>query len=335
MNEKNLQHFIVGEGEVDRLDKFLAAKAEGLSRSRVKQLILEGAVSINGKTIFDPAAKLHVKEKLALFIPEPEQARIVARDIEFEVLYEDEDLLVVNKPAGLTVHPAPGHADDTLVNALMHHCGESLSGIGGELRPGIVHRLDKDTSGLMIVAKNDTAHRHLASQLETRALSRTYTAFIWGVMSPLKGTITGNIGRSPHNRKKMAVLANGGKPAVTHYQTIARYTMKKEAKPLVSVVSCKLETGRTHQIRVHLSHKGNALLGDPSYGSTTRHRLRGAISGELEERLLQFARQALHASAIAFIHPRSGKTLSFNCNLPGDMNELYLYMRQYMNEITE
>lgn len=335
MNEGNIQHFIVGQGEGDRLDKFLAAKVKEQSRSRLKQLIMDSAVSVNGKTVTNPAAKVQINDRVMLLIPETEQIGLIARDIPFEILFEDDDLLVINKPAGLTVHPAPGHMDDTLVNALMHHCGSSLSGIGGELRPGIVHRLDKDTSGLMIVAKNDMAHRQLATQLETRTLSRIYIAFVWGVLSPLKGTITGNIGRSPRNRKKMAVLAKGGKLAVTHYQTTIRFIPKKEVKPLVSVVSCKLETGRTHQIRVHLSNKGNALLGDPLYGSTTRHRLRGTAIGEMEEKLLQFHRQALHASAIAFTHPRNEAPMKFTCNLPGDMNELYLYLYEYMNEIHE
>lgn len=225
----------------------------------------------------------------------------------------------MTSPAGLVVHPAPGNPDHTLVNALLAHCGNDLSGIGGVRRPGIVHRIDKDTSGLMVVAKSDAAHRGLARQFATHDLDRAYKAVVWGVPQPLEGEITGNIGRSPHNRKKMAVVAQGGKTAITHYRVEA--TFGSAGRPVVSLVDCRLETGRTHQIRVHMAHIGHPLVGDPVYGGSAIGRRRG-IPKEMADELRQFPRQALHAYLIGFIHPITGDHLCFSSQISRDINKL-------------
>ncbi|PWC53024.1 RluA family pseudouridine synthase [Azospirillum sp. TSO22-1] len=308
----------------ERLDKILAAHIDGLSRSRAQALLEQGHVRFEGRTIADPSQRVKPGQTFDVFIPEAEPAIPEAQDIPLQVVYEDEDVLVLDKPAGLVVHPAAGNPDNTLVNALLAHCGDSLSGIGGVKRPGIVHRLDKDTSGLMVVAKNDRAHHALTEQFSGRSLSRTYQALVWGVPSPARGRIEGNIGRDPHDRKKMAVVA-GGKPAAT------RYTVLKAFHNGAALVECTLETGRTHQIRVHMTHIGHPLVGDPLYGRGRSTRpgksnrggsktaplpepLRGALVG--------FPRQALHAVGLTFAHPRTGERLSFSTDLPGDLQAL-------------
>jgi 23S rRNA pseudouridine1911/1915/1917 synthase len=241
--------------------------------------------------------------------------------IALDIVYEDNDLLVINKPAGLTVHPGAGNPDMTLANALLAHCGDSLSGIGGVARPGIVHRIDKDTTGLLVAAKNDAAHLALSAQLADRSLSRTYLALVWGEPSPGKGTITGNIDRSFSNRQKMAVVNKGGRPAVTHYEVVSSLQ-----SPVVSLVQCKLETGRTHQIRVHFAHIGHPLVGDPLYGAPAASKLNSKAGKTLpdaaKKALLSFERQALHAKKIGFIHPTTGKAMQFECELPEDMKRL-------------
>lgn len=302
-----------------RLDKFLSEHLPELSRSRIQALLAQGMVTLQDQVITDSSAKVKPLDRFTLVIPPPVPTHMLAQDIALDIIYEDSDLLVINKQAGLTVHPAPGHADGTLVNALLAHCGESLSGIGGVTRPGIVHRIDKDTSGLLVVAKNDTAHNALSAQLADRSLSRTYHAICWGVPVPAKGTITGNIGRSISNRQKMAMVKSGGKPATTHYHLREDFT-------IASLIECKLETGRTHQIRVHLTHLGHPLVGDPVYGQTTESRLKSNLSKSLpkatREALLAFNRQALHALKMGFIHPASGKAMTFEAPLPDDMREL-------------
>jgi len=309
-----------------RLDRFLTAHLPDLSRSRLQALIAQGCVTFNDKAVTDVSGKVKSGQTFTLTIPEIVPSHIVAQDIALDVIYEDNHLLVINKPAGLTVHPAPGHPDKTLVNALLSHCGESLSGIGGVARPGIVHRIDKETSGLLVVAKHDTAHLALSAQLVDHSLKRTYTAVVWGAPKLSKGTVTGNIGRSPSNRQKMAVVRSGGKPATTHYKVLQSFTPGTLKSPLASLVECNLETGRTHQIRVHLAHIGHPLLGDPVYGQTTQSRLNAttykALPAGLREALLAFKRQALHARALGLIHPHSGKAMQFECDLPGDMQSL-------------
>ena len=288
----------------ERLDKFLAAGAPELSRSRLKSLILAGHIGSGGATITDPSYRVKPGENFEISIPEPVPAQPRGQDIPLTVIHEDDALIVIDKPAGMVVHPAAGNPDGTLVNALIHHCGAGLSGIGGVARPGIVHRLDKDTSGLMVAAKTDLAHQSLSGQLAARTMSRVYLALGRGRPSPPEGTIRGNIGRSPANRKKMALLDDdrpGGRAAVTHYRVLSAYD-----GPL-SLIECRLETGRTHQIRVHLTHKGHPLIGDKLYG--------GARSPA-------FPRQALHAYKLAFEHPVGGEKMNFEIALPEDMRAL-------------
>lgn len=309
-----------------RVDAVLAACDGGaLSRSRIKALIKEGRLTCNGMRVEDPSRSVKAGEAYLLQVPAPVPLSLTPVAIPFGLIYEDEHLLVIDKPAGLTVHPAAGNMERTLVHALLAHCGESLSGIGGALRPGIVHRLDKDTSGLMIVAKHDAAHRALSAQLADRSLSRQYAALVWGLPVPSRGTVDAPMGRSPSNRKKMAVLPQGGKQAITHYATQQVFSAGQPGGALVPVLSriaCRLQTGRTHQIRVHMTHRGHALVGDPLYGVRG-----GAKSGKhlpppLAEIIRCFPRQALHAAQLAFVHPVTGEALAFQCNLPQDMVEL-------------
>ncbi len=308
----------MGDGEIisgtlaapGRLDKALA-EASGLSRERVKTLIAEGAVTVASRLIGNASAKIAGGEAFAIALPPPAPLDTVAQDIPLDVVFEDEHLIVVNKPAGLVVHPAAGNLDGTLVNALLHHCAGRLSGINGTLRPGIVHRIDKDTSGLLVVAKSDAAHEGLAKQFADHSIERSYLAVCAGHPRPADGTITARLGRSDANRKKMAVLpetASRGKHAVTHYRTL---------KPLrdCALIECKLETGRTHQVRVHLASIGDPLVGDPVYGRDPK-----TLRPLLKE--LGFARQALHAASLGFVHPVTGERLAFHAELPADMAEL-------------
>lgn len=313
-----------------RLDKALAEAClqgkepatEGLSRARLQHLIRDGFVSRaeTGEAVKDPAFKTGANESYKIILPPPEAAAPEAQDLPLSILYEDNDLLVLNKPVGLVVHPAAGHRDATLVNALLAHCGASLSGIGGVARPGIVHRLDKDTSGLLVVAKNDFAHQSLTSQFADRSLSRVYKALVWGVPNPLEGEIEGAIGRHPRARQKMAVVTRGGKEALTHYKVLETFGL------VASLVECRLATGRTHQIRVHMEHIKHPVIGDPVYGS----RRRAAKDGEkgLIALLEAFPRQALHAGEIKFIHPRTNKPMKYKASLPSDMAALLKRLRE-------
>ena len=263
MTAKGEVRHVVDTGPGDagaRLDKLLAGALADLSRSRIKALVLAGGLVAGGETITDPSYRVKPGQRFALTVPEPVPATPVGQDIALTVVYEDADLIVIDKPAGLVVHPAAGNHDRTLVNALIAHCGASLSGIGGVLRPGIVHRLDKDTSGLIVAAKNDVAHSSLAAQFADRSLTRVYRALVWGLPSPPVGEIEGAIGRSPRNRKKMAVMTRSGKPALTRYRLIEAFGAA------ASLVECRLATGRTHQIRVHMTHRGHPVIGDALYG---------------------------------------------------------------------
>ncbi len=292
-----------------RLDKWLAQALPDLSRSRLKALIEEGAVSMGSKVVRDAATKVVAGQSIHVLIPSPVAALPQAQEMDLHVVYEDADLIVVDKPAGLVVHPAVGNPDRTLVNALLAHCGPSLMGIGGVKRPGIVHRIDKDTSGLLVVAKNEKAHAGLTAQFAAHDVERRYDALVWGVPKPARGTISGNIGRSQSDRKKMAVVNRGGKSAETAYATVAAFGT------LAAHVQCCLKTGRTHQIRVHMTSKGHPLIGDPVYG-------RGRTARNAPDEVRRFARQALHASTLGFVHPVTGKTLSFESALPDDMRAL-------------
>ena len=301
-----------------RLDKYLAETLPHISRTRLKALIEGGHVRIGGATIAEPAYRVKPGQTIDVAVPPPStERRPTGQAIPLAVVYEDDDIVVIDKAAGMVVHPAPGNPDRTLVNALIAHCGDSLSGIGGVRRPGIVHRLDKDTSGLLVAAKHDAAHAGLASQFATRSLNRTYLAVLWGTPSPAQGTITGNIGRSPRNRKKMAVLQRGGKPAQTRYRTLRRL-----GGGLASLAECRLTTGRTHQIRVHMAARGHALLGDPLYGGTARAGRLAALSPTARDYLKSWKRQALHAYRLDLRHPVKGTPLAFESPVPADMERL-------------
>ena len=281
-----------------RLDAFLSADG-ALTRSQAARLITEGRVRVNGK----PAAKsarLSGGETVTVDVPQLRETALPPQDIPLDVVYEDDDVIVVNKPTGLVVHPAPGHPDGTLVNALLHHCGDSLSGIGGEKRPGIVHRIDRDTSGLIIAAKNDAAHLALSAQLKDHSLSRTYECLVTGNMKPDSGTVDAPIGRSSADRKKMAVVPTGRR-AVTHWEVVARY-------PGVTHLRCRLETGRTHQIRVHMAYIGHPILGDTVYGA------KKPVPG--------LTGQCLHATGLRFIHPRTGEPVELHCPLPPEFTAM-------------
>jgi 23S rRNA pseudouridine1911/1915/1917 synthase len=322
----------------ERIDRLLAARLPHLSRSRLKALIQSGNVTFtpgpdqpdSTKKLTDPAYRVKPGEEFR--VEEPEATDPVPRpqDIPLTVVFEDDDLIVIDKPAGLVVHPAAGNPDGTLVNALLHHCGDSLSGIGGVRRPGIVHRIDKDTSGLMIAAKNDRAHQGLAAQFEAHSVERAYLAVVRGAPRSSTGRIEGNIGRHPKNRKKMAVVERGGKAAVTHYKTLevfARPGAKdgKTPEALAALVECRLETGRTHQVRVHMASIGQPLIGDPLYARPI-HPPKGLSAGAGAV-LRDFPRQALHAYLLGFIHPVSKKPFKFNSETPNDIQALITALR--------
>lgn len=303
----SILHGVIATGG-QRLDRTLA-DATGLSRERVKALLGEGRITLAGKSVSQASLKPDAGTAFTIHVPEAAPAQAAPQDIALSIAYEDEHLIVVDKPAGLVVHPAAGNLDGTLVNALLHHCKGQLSGIGGVARPGIVHRIDKDTSGLLVVAKSDAAHEGLARQFSDHSIERAYLAVTAGIPSPLSGMVRGNIGRSDSNRKKMALVGeNRGKHAITHYKVL-------EAMGDAALVECRLETGRTHQVRVHLASIGHALLGDPVYGRTPP-RLRATLHK------LGFHRQALHAAVLGFIHPISGTALRLESPVPSDMREL-------------
>lgn len=296
-----------------RLDRVLAARLGGLSRSRLKSLIESGMVSAGGATINEPSTRVKPGQTFAIVVPETAPAIPQGQAMALDVVYEDEDLIVIDKAAGMVVHPAPGNPDRTLVNALIAHCGPSLQGVGGVRRPGIVHRLDKDTSGLMVAAKNDRAHQGLVAQFAERSIERVYAAAVWGCPRPAEGEISGNIGRSPRNRKKMAVLARGGRPALTRYRL-----ERSLAGGAASLLVCRLATGRTHQIRVHLSHKGHPVIGDPVYGQRAARRL-DRLPPAARATVGALKRQALHARTLGFVHPASGETQRFESDLPEEI----------------
>ncbi|OYX63344.1 MAG: pseudouridine synthase [Sphingomonadales bacterium 32-64-17] len=311
MGDSRMSDVVAGTIAADgRLDKALA-DASDLSRERIKALISEGKVEIAGKPATSPSTKVQAGLSFVIHLPPPDDPQARPQDIPLTVVFEDAHLIVVDKPAGMVVHPAAGNPDGTLVNALLHHCAGQLSGIGGVARPGIVHRIDKDTSGLLVVAKSDVAHEGLARQFADHSIGRRYLAVCGGYPNPAQGTINARLGRSDRDRKKMAVLDNNssrGKHAITHYKLIERLDH-------ASLIECRLETGRTHQVRVHLSSIGHALLGDPVYGRDP-----SAIRDTI--RNLGFARQALHAASLGFVHPVTGDSIQFATELPADMREL-------------
>ncbi len=312
-------------GEGGRLDKILAGLCPGLSRTRLKALIQAGEVTVDGDVCADPSAPVAPGQRLGVTVPAPVKHYPEPENIPLSIVYEDAHLLVIDKQAGLVVHPGAGNHAGTLVNALLYHCGDTLSGIGGVLRPGIVHRLDKDTTGLMVVAKSDVAHRGLAAQLSDRSLSREYKALVWKIPTPPVGRIAADIARSAANRQKMAVARRNGRFAATQYKTVERYGQA------AALVTCKLETGRTHQVRVHMAHIGHPLIGDPLYGlQTTAQRAllkKAGAADDVIAAVLNFPRQALHASKIGFVHPVLGAYMTYESALPEDFNVLILNMK--------
>jgi len=334
--------FVVGDQEAgERLDRMLARHVAELSRSRLKALIEAGAVAVDGYTIRDPNHRVNSGAAIVVDLPPPEPAKPAAEPISLKVVYEDDDIIVIDKPPNLVVHPAAGHWTGTLVNALIAHCGDSLSGIGGERRPGIVHRLDKDTTGLMVVAKNDRAHRALAAQFADHGRSgepfeRGYLAFVWGAPERPHGVIEAPIDRNPRARDRMAIRP-GGREAVTHWQVLERYGGEaaavaagkakgskgtNAAEPVASLLACRLETGRTHQIRVHLASIGHPLMGDQAYGAGFRTKAALLPSGA-QEALADLGRQALHAYILSVKHPTSGEILTFRSELPPELARLH------------
>ena len=293
------------ESKNQRLDAFLASSLDGLTRSQATRLIESGEVAVNGRAV-SKSYKLAGGEDIAVTLPEPEPVEAVPQDIPLDVVYEDADVIVVNKPSGMVVHPAPGHPDGTLVNALLYHCAGTLSGVGGALRPGIVHRIDRDTSGLIIAAKNDAAHQYLSAQLADHTLARTYECIVVGKLREDRGTVDAPIARHPTDRKRMAVVA-GGREAVTHWEVIARY-------PGYTHVRCRLETGRTHQIRVHMAYIGHPILGDTVYGA--------------KKEVPGLTGQCLHAVGLRFLHPRTHEVVELSCPLPEEFTRMLQKIRK-------
>jgi 23S rRNA pseudouridine1911/1915/1917 synthase len=312
----------------ERLDRVMARLWSDLSRSRLQALIRDGQVTVNGILTLDPSGKVAAGARIALVVPPATPAEPMGEAIALQIAYEDDDLIVIDKPAGLVVHPAAGHESGTLVNALIAHCGESLSGIGGVKRPGIVHRLDKDTSGLLVIAKNDRAHQGLAAQFadhgRTGPLERAYLALVWGMPQRHNGTVEAALARSLHNREKIAVVpTERGRYAITHYELIETLP---PSDPIASLMRCELETGRTHQIRVHMAYIGHPLLGDLVYGSGFKTKA-NRLSEVQQAALKTLGRQALHAAVLGFEHPRSGEFLRFESPLPADMAGLLEALR--------
>ena len=305
------EHTVAEDEAGKRLDRVLADALPDLSRTRIKALIEAGWLNVEQQTVTETSRRVKPAEHLVLKVPGPRPSTLRAQSIPLTIVHEDEHLLVIDKPAGLVVHPAAGHADGTLVNALLAHCGESLSGIGGEARPGIVHRLDKDTSGLMMVAKTDDAHVRLSAALSARRITRVYLAVVRDRVNPPSGEITGAIGRDPRHRKRMAIVASGGKPALTRYETRHNWGLG------ATLVACSLATGRTHQIRVHMASIGHPVLGDALYGGRT-----GRLRDAYREAVARLGRQALHAATLAFHHPATNMFHEFRSELPADIRTL-------------
>jgi 23S rRNA pseudouridine1911/1915/1917 synthase len=329
VNDTTQQEWLLEDGmAAERLDRVLARLQADLSRSRLQALIRDGQVAVDDTPVLDPNRKVAGGVRITLTVPPPVPAEPAGEAIDLTVVYEDDDVIVIDKPPGLVVHPAAGHDSGTLVNALIAHCGESLSGIGGVKRPGIVHRLDKDTSGLLVVAKNDLAHQALAAQFadhgRTGPLERAYLAILWGVPERRRGTVEAALARSTHNREKIVVVGEDrGRYAITHYEVLEGLP---PANPIASLVRCELETGRTHQIRVHMAHLGHPLLGDATYGSGFKTKA-NRLSEPQKEALNALKRQALHAAILGFEHPRSGEFMRFESPLPVGMAALLQALR--------
>jgi len=316
--KKDIIKLRVKTEEKNRLDLYLAKNLENLSRTQIKKIIMAGHLKINDQTITEPSKKISIGDSILLEIANIKKDKIFPQKVGFEIIHEDEDIVLINKPPGLVVHPGAGNLDHTLVNGLLYLFKNNLSDLGGDIRPGIVHRIDKDTSGVIVVAKNNYCHSKLSSQFEKHTIKRKYEALIWGVLRPLNGKIENKIGRSNYNRQKMAVRINKGKKAITNYKTIKVFQNKNV--PTISLVELILETGRTHQIRVQMAHKGNPVLGDKIYGGQ-KLKFKN-IDLELEKKIKSFNRQALHAQYLEFFHPKNGNIVKYQANQPEDFKNL-------------
>ena len=321
---KNIIKLIVKETEKNlRIDILLSKKKNDLSRTRVKNLILNNNLKINNIVVNDPSKKISLGDKIIFEITEPKKASLKSYKYDLDIVYEDKDLIVINKSAGISMHPGPGNYDNTIVNALMNYENKKLSNIGGDLRPGIVHRIDKDTSGLVVIAKNNKTHEDLSDQFSKHSINRAYLALIWGKLRPQNGRIETFITRSSRNRQMMEVSQRKGKTAITNYKTLEIFENKNT--PTLSLIECKLETGRTHQIRVHMSHKGNNILGDKKYKK--KYKKLKNIDFNIQNSITKLNRQFLHAKTLGFIHPRTKKEMIFSSLLPQDLNNILKMLR--------
>jgi len=312
------------EDNNQRVDAFIKNKEQSLSRTRIKNLILKKNLKLNNQILISPSKKVSKGDLLSLEIPEPKLASLKPYKFKLDIIYEDKDIIIINKPAGIVIHPGAGNYDNTIVNALMNYCGGNLSNIGDELRPGIVHRIDKDTSGLIVIAKNNFSHENLSIQFNKHSIKRVYQLLLWGKLRPQKGTIKTLIRRSTKNRQLMEVGSTKGKVAITNYKTLEVFENNKT--PTLSLVECKLETGRTHQIRVHMSYKGNNILGDKKYKK--KFKKFKNIDSNLEDLLLKLGRQFLHAKTLGFIHPVNGKEIEFSSFLPQELENILKMLRK-------
>ena len=321
---KNIIKLIVNESQnATRIDLFITKARKDLSRTRVKKLILNENLKINNLIIKDPSKKVSIGDKIIFEIPEPKKISLKPYNYKLDIVYEDDDLIVINKFSGISMHPSVGNYDNTIVNALMNYNSKKLSNIGDELRPGIVHRIDKDTSGLIVIAKNNLSHENLSNQFASHSITRVYQALIWGKLRPQHGKIETLITRSSKNRQMMAVGISKGKKAITKYKTLEIFENNKI--PTFSLIECKLETGRTHQIRVHMSHKGNNILGDKKYKK--KYKKIKNIDPILEKNISKLDRQFLHAKVLGFVHPKTGEHLEFSSNLPNNLNDILKKLR--------
>ena len=322
--EKKINLIVKDEDKNLRVDVFINKKENNISRTRIKNLILDKKLKLNNKTMDDPSKKVLINDILELSLPEPKKVSLKPYKYKLDITYEDEDLIVLNKPAGIIMHPGAGNFDNTIVNALMNYDKNSLSNIGDELRPGIVHRIDKNTSGLVLIAKNNKTHEHLSVQFSKHSIKRIYQLLIWGKVKPSKGKIVTLITRSSKNRQMMEVSKNKGKRAITNYKTIEIFENKNT--PTLSLLECKLETGRTHQIRVHMNYLGNSIVGDDKYKKKFK-RIKN-IDPLLEKNLVNLNRQFLHAKTIGFIHPKKSKEMIFNSILPYELENILKMLRK-------
>ena len=321
--EKNINLIVKDDENNLRVDVFINKREKLISRTRIKNLILKKKLKLNNKTIFNPSKKVSIGDKINFQIPEPKETSLKPYNFKLEIIHEDDDLLVINKPAGIIMHPGAGNYDETIVNALMHYNKNSLSTIGDELRPGIVHRIDKDTSGLVVIAKNNETHENLSYQFSEHTISRIYQLLIWGKLRPSSGKIDTYITRSSKNRQMMEVSNSKGKRAITNYKTLEIF--ENEKTPTLSLVECKLETGRTHQIRVHMTHMGNSIMGDGKYKK--KYKKLKNIDTSLENLIYKLDRQFLHAKTLGFIHPKTKEKMNFSSILPQDLENILKLLR--------